>query len=111
MDNPHVLNKVKAGSAIPVKYSLGGDQGLDIFAKAADGSSFPKSGTMACDSTDPIDAIEQSVSASSSGLTYEAATARYTYVWKTDKAWTGYRQLVVKFDDGTIQRANFKFVK
>ena len=111
MDNPNVLNKVKAGSAIPVKFSLGGDMGLDIFAKAADGSSFPKSGTMACDSTAPIDTIEQTVRASSSGLTYYAATDRYTYVWKTQKAWTGCRQLVVKLDDGTVHRTNFKLVK
>jgi hypothetical protein len=33
VDNPDVLNRVKAGSAIPVKFSLGGDQGLDIFAR------------------------------------------------------------------------------
>ena len=43
VDNPDVLNQVKAGSTIPVKFGLGGDQGLDIFAKAADGSSYPKS--------------------------------------------------------------------
>ncbi len=110
VDNPEVLNKVKAGSAVPVKFSLGGDKGLDIFAKAADGSRFPKSRAMACDSTDPVDAIEQTVSAGASGLTYDAATDRYTYVWKTQKAWTGCRQLVVKFDDGTVHRANFKLV-
>jgi hypothetical protein len=110
VDNPEVLNKVKAGSAVPVKFSLGGDKGLDIFAKAADGSSFPKSRAMACDSDDPVDAIEQTVSAGASGLTYDAATDRYTYVWKTQKAWTGCRQLVVKFDDGTVHRANFKLV-
>src|SRR5439155_10377852 len=32
VDNPPVYNRVKAGSGIPVKFSLGGDQGLDIFA-------------------------------------------------------------------------------
>jgi hypothetical protein len=32
-------------------------------------------------------------------------------VWKTDKAWTGCRQLVVKLNDGKDYRANFKFVK
>jgi hypothetical protein len=47
---------------------------------------------MACDSTDPVDAIEQTVNANSSGLTYDAATDRYTYVWKTQKAWAGCRR-------------------
>ena len=111
VDNPEVLNKAKAGSSIPVKFSLSGNMGLGIFAKAADGSSYPKSGAMACDSTDPVDAIEQTVNASSSGLTYDAATDSYTYVWKTNKDWTGCRQLVVKLNDGKDYRANFKFVK
>jgi len=40
----------------------------------------------------------------------DAATGRYNYVWKTDKAWAGKcRQLVVKFLDGSVRRANFKF--
>ena len=77
---------------MPVKFSLGGDKGLDIFAKTSDGgSSFPRNGNMACDSTDPVDAIEQTVSAGSSGITYDAATDRYTYVWKTARDWTGCR--------------------
>jgi probable HAF family extracellular repeat protein len=110
VDNPDVLNRARAGSAIPVKFSLGGDQGLDIFAEA-DGSSFPKSGPIPCDSTDPVDAVEQTVTANSSGLTYDATTDLYTYVWKTRKDWTGCRQLVVRFDDGKEYAANFTFIK
>ena len=41
----YVLNKAKAGSAIPVKFSLGGDYGLDVFE-----TGFPKSQVIACDS-------------------------------------------------------------
>jgi probable HAF family extracellular repeat protein len=110
VDNPEALNRVKAGSAIPVKFSLGGDQGLGIFAEA-NGSSFPRSGPIPCDSTDSVDAVEQTVSANSSGLIYDDATNLYTYVWKTRKDWTGCRQLVVKLDDGREYRANFKFFK
>jgi hypothetical protein len=93
-----------------LKFSLGGDQGLGIFA-GANGSSFPKSGSIPCDSTDPVDAVEQTVSANSSGLTYDDATDLYTYVWKTRKDWSGCRQLVVGFDDGKEYTANFKFIK
>jgi len=110
VDNPDVLNRVRAGSAIPVKFSLGGDQGLDIFAEA-DGSSFPRSGSMPCGSTDPVDTVEQTVTANSSGLTYDPATDLYTYVWKTQRNWTGCRQLVVKLADGKEYRANFEFTK
>jgi hypothetical protein len=111
VDNPDVLNQAKAGSAIPVKFGLGSNQGLDIFAKAADGSSYPKSAAMSCDSTDPVDDIEQTVTANASGLTYDATTDRYTYVWKTSKEWRGCRQLVMKLNDGSFHRANFKFTK
>jgi len=108
VDNVPVLNLAKAGSGIPLKFSLGGNQGLDIFAEE-NGSSFPKSGPIPCGSKAPVDAVEQTVTATSSGLTYDATTGLYTYVWKTRRDWTGCRQLVVKLDDGKEYRANFEF--
>ena len=58
------------------------------------------------------DAIEETLTAGSSTLTYDAGTARYHYVWKTDKAWGGTcRQLQIKFADGTTQVANFNFTR
>ena len=107
VDNPEVLNKAKAGSAIPVKFSLGGDQGLDIFATGS-----PASRQIACDSADTLDALEETVTAGSSSLSYDATTDRYTYVWKTNKGWANScRELVVKLDDATEHVADFKFVK
>jgi hypothetical protein len=46
-----------------------------------------------------------------SGLVYDAATAQYTYHWKTLKTWAGHcRTLIVKFNDGSSEfQANFKF--
>ena len=103
VDNPPVLNAVKAGQAVPVKFTLHGDQGLDVLA-----SGYPKSQTIACDSDQQVDGIESTVTAGSSGLSYDAASDQYTYVWKTDKSWAkSCRQLVVKLDDGTTHRANF----
>ena len=96
------LNAVKSGSAVPVKFSLDGDQGLDVLA---DG--YPRSESIDCDSDALVDGIESTVNAGSSSLTYDAATDQYTYVWKTSKDWTGCRQLVVQLDDGTKHRANF----
>jgi len=104
IDNLPTLNTVKAGSAVPVKFSLGGNQGLDIFA-----AGYPASITTSCGTT-AADAVEQTVTAGSSSLSYDAATDQYTYVWKTSKAWAGTcRTLVVKLDDNTIHRADFKF--
>jgi len=108
VDNPDVAtNKAKAGSAIPVKFSLGGDMGLDVLANGS-----PSSQTIGCDTTDPVDPIEETVTAGSSSLSYDATTDQYTYVWKTQKAYAGTcRQLSVQLDDGSTHLANFQFVK
>ncbi|HEX5847935.1 MAG TPA: PxKF domain-containing protein [Rubrobacter sp.] len=108
VDNPDVLNRVRAGSAIPLKFSLGGDQGLDIFAEAG-GSGSPSSRPIPCHPTGPTDTLEQTISANPSRLTYDAATDLYTYVWKTRKDWTGCRQLVLRLDDGKEYTADFEF--
>jgi hypothetical protein len=107
VDNLPVVNQANAGAAIPVKFSLGGNQGLNIFA-----AGYPKSELIACDSTAAVDGIEETVSAGNSSVSYDPITGWYTYIWKTEKPWAGTcRQLVVKLTDGTIHRANFKFVK
>jgi TolB protein len=105
IDNLPVVNTVNAGRAIPVKFSLGGDQGLNIFE-----TGYPKSVKIACDSTAHLDILEETVTAGSSTLSYDAGTDTYTYVGKTNKAWAGTcRQLIVKLNDGTSHLANFQF--
>ena len=105
VDNLPTLNQVKAGSAIQVKFSLGGNQGLNILSSGS-----PSSQGMACDSSATVDDIEQTVTAGGSSLSYDAATDTYSYVWKTNKAWAGTcRQLIVTLVDGTQHLANFKF--
>jgi predicted extracellular nuclease len=107
VDNPPVLNAVSAGRAIPVRFSLHGDQGLDVLAPG-----FPRSQQIVCGSDAPVDGIEETVTAGSGSLSYDAASDTYTYVWKTDRAWASTcRQLAVKLDDGTTHRANFKLTR
>ena len=101
------FNVMKAGAAVAVKFSLGGFRGLAIFA-----AGYPKSQNINCTSSALQDDIEQTVTAGGSSLTYDAATDRYSYIWKTDKSWAGTcRQLIVRFSDstGTEQYATFKF--
>jgi hypothetical protein len=106
VDNLPVVNTVKAGSAVPVKFSLGADQGLNIFA-----TGYPKSAPMACSGA-VQDAVEETVTAGGSSLSYDPVAGQYIYVWKTDKAWAGTcRQLQVKFADGSVQLANFSFTR
>ncbi len=105
VDNPPVVNVAKAGSALPVKFSLSGNQGLSIMA-----TGYPRSVVISCDSSAPVDDIEVTVTSGSSGLTYDTTADQYIYTWKTDKAWTGTcRQLQMTLKDGSIYTANFEF--
>jgi VCBS repeat-containing protein len=106
VDNLPTLNSSKAGSAVPVKFSLAGDQGLNIFA-----ATYPKSEKIACDSNAPVDGIEETATPSDNNtLQYNPLIDQYTYVWKTEKSWAKTcRQLVVKLSDETVHQANFQF--
>jgi len=105
VNNQPTLNKMHAGRAIPVKFSLAGDHGLDIFA-----TGYPRSVRIDCGSLADIDVVEETVVAGSSSLTYHPETDRYHYVWKTDAAWAGTcRRLVIGLVDGSFHRADFKF--
>jgi hypothetical protein len=105
VDNWPVFNSVQAGRAIPIKFSLSGNKGLGIFAPGS-----PSSGPIACGSTDEPIAVEETVTAGNSSLTYNAASDQYIYIWKTEGSWAGTcRQLVLQLNDGSTHRANFKF--
>lgn len=108
VDNPPTFNVMKAGAAVPVKFSLNGNKGLDILSPSS-----PSSVKVNCDTTSPTDTVQQTVTAGASSLQYDAAANQYVYVWKTDRAWANTcRQFVINFKDGvTIQRANFKFTR
>jgi hypothetical protein len=104
VDNAPTLNIVTAGSAVPIKFSLGGNRGLAILAPGS-----PVVTTISCGTALPTDEIETTVAASSSGLQYDAASGQYSFIWKTTKGSTGCRQVNIKLVDGTDHIALFKF--
>jgi probable HAF family extracellular repeat protein len=104
IDNEPTKNLMKAGAAVPIRFTLGDDFGLDVLAAGS-----PTSHSVDCATGEDLDAVEQTVSASGSSLTYSAGTGVYTYVWKTNKAWTGCRQFVLSLSDGTKHTALFQF--
>lgn len=89
-----------AGAAIPVKFRLGGDKGLDVLS-----AGYPKVVSSACGGG--TDEVEQTVTAGSSGLSYDAASGTYTCTWKTTKT-PGCKELVLELRDGSDLRATFK---
>lgn len=105
VDNPPTVNTMKAGRAVPVKFSLGGNQGLDIF-----NSGSPASQQVNCQSGAPTSPVEETTGAGQSSLTYDAATDTYTYVWKTDSAWKDTcRTFTLGLNDNSTHTANFSF--
>jgi len=107
VQNLPTLNGLKSGSAGPMKFSLGGDRGLNIMMPG-----YPRSQTIACDPNVLVLGLDETVAAGNSGLSYDAATQQYVYVWKTDKSWANTcRQFVIILSCGTVQRADFKFAK
>jgi uncharacterized repeat protein (TIGR01451 family) len=105
IDNPPAFNEMKAGQAAPVKFSLGGNQGLNIFAAGS-----PSSVQISCASGDPVLPVEETETAGQSSLSYDATTDRYKYTWKTESSWKNTcRQLTVTLRDGTVHTAKFKF--
>jgi hypothetical protein len=104
VDNLPYVNVAKAGSAVPLKFSLTGYQGMDIL-----GAGSPSSRAVSCDSSAPPDDLELTVTPGSSALSYDAKADTYSYVWKTDKSWSGCRELVLRLSDGSVHTANFRF--
>ncbi|MCA1676144.1 MAG: HYR domain-containing protein, partial [Actinobacteria bacterium] len=82
VSNPPTRNRINAGRAVPIKFSLGGDRGLDVLA-----AGWPRSGATSCSASAPIDVVEETATPGQSTLSYDAATKTYTYVWKTEKRW------------------------
>jgi hypothetical protein len=106
VDNAPTINRVNSGAAVPVKFSLAGNQGPDILA-----AGYPASVKVNCDTGGLMDDIEATETAGASSLSYDTASGQYKYVWKTEKSWTNTcRQLLVRFKDGTADRVVvFKF--
>lgn len=99
------VNSAKAGSSVTVKFSLAGDQGLDILV-----GGYPQSQQIDCDSGEPVADSEPASTAGGISLVYDAAEDQYVYVWKTDKSWAGTcRRLGVFLKDGTHHYADFEF--
>ena len=87
-----------------MKFSLHGDQGLDVVESAR----FVIEGT----DTTPEGELIPVTSTGGSGLSYSAASDTYTYGWKTNKAWslkTGRFELTLS--DGTVHTFNVNFKK
>lgn len=106
VDNPPVLNVAKAGSTIPVKWTLQDSAGKPVSQLSAVTAIAVQ--TIPCPAA-PTDAIETTVAPGLSGLTYDTAGKQFIFNWQTLSTWTGCRRLTVEFADGTSRYADFQF--
>jgi len=104
VESDPMLNVVKAGAAVPLKFSLGGDYDLDVLDVDS-----PASRPLDCSLLDPSGEFVP-VQSAGAGLTYDPVSEQYAYVWKTQKEWAGTcRTLSLQLVDGTEQLAAFRF--
>lgn len=105
VDNQPVLNIAIAGNVIPVKFSLKGNKGLDIFAAGT-----PTVEKVYCPITATKNVVEKYVTVTDPLLSYNATKDKYKFTWQTDAAWAGTCQLfTIELNDGTTHTALFKF--
>ncbi|MBO1268115.1 PxKF domain-containing protein [Arthrobacter cavernae] len=101
------ISEVKAGRAVPMKFSLGGDYGLNIIAAGS-----PTSFQVGCPANTPVSVAEATSTAGAGSLSYDPASGRYSYVWKTESTWAGScRTFDMVLDDGSSHQAMFRFVR
>jgi hypothetical protein len=101
-------NQQSAGSTIPVKFIVGLNLGLDIFARGSLFSRQINCSPNSCGANVGIGPWEPTQSVD--GLQYDPEENLYTYNWKTNKAWAGTcRELEVILLDGRRFKVKVSF--
>ena len=104
IDAEPVLNVTKPGDIVPIRFSLGGNQGSGVL------SGTPSSVAISCGKKAPSDKLKEALTTGADRTTYDGRTAAYTYGWSTQKSWRGTcRQLTLSLADGTTRTASFQF--
>ena len=98
------INATHAGHDVTLRFGLGGDRGLDIFAAGS-----PSSIEVSCTTGAPIGSATP-LSPTDFELRYQAGPDRYTLRWQTSDAWLHTcRQLTLQLADGSTHVALFSF--
>jgi hypothetical protein len=88
-----------------IRFSLGGNHGLDIFK-----NDHPMSASYPCGSTPPSTGNEPTRLQGENGFKYDAGADEYTFKWNIDKSWKGTcRVFVLGLNDGSTHNLAFRF--
>ena len=101
------LNRWPAGFPVPIRFSLDGYRGDDVLA---DG--YPQVAEVECGAGETPESGTPARSVWRRGLRYRPSRDRYVYWWKTKRRWAGgCRQFLLRLDDGSLHRAEFRFTR
>jgi probable HAF family extracellular repeat protein len=104
IDDAPAWNTLKAGHEVKLRFGLGGDRGLAIFAAGS-----PSSTALSCTTGATIGSAVP-LSPSDFELNYQPGPDRYTLRWQTSSEWAGTcRQLGLQLADGSTHVARFSF--
>ncbi len=115
ISDPPELNTVNRGEAVEMEFDAGGDRGLDILASDSPYSrqvdcTTLRTETPGAEFITPRPLPIPAETPGGSRLSYDPATGRYTFPWKTQQDWGGTcREFVLTRDDGVQHRAFFRF--
>ncbi|MGH2763762.1 MAG: DVUA0089 family protein [Thermoleophilaceae bacterium] len=102
------VNTLKAGRRVPIRFELGGDRGLEVVEEG-----WPRVAEVSCElDEEPEDGQPARHPRWFRELAFRRRKQRYVMQWKTDRDWAGScRQFMLKLNDGTVKRADFRFVR
>jgi hypothetical protein len=100
------INRWVAGDPVPVGFSLGGFEGLDVLSPG-----YPQVAEVECGAGEQPEGGSPARSEWwRKGLRY--SDGEYSYLWRTQRDWAGgCRQFLLKLKDGPVHRAEFRFVR
>jgi hypothetical protein len=102
--NMPYINAATAGSAVPIKFAIGGYRGLQVLQ-----ANSPTSVAVTCPADAPQNTVRALI-APRGGL--QSLGSSYTYVWRTDANWAGScRKFVLTLSDGSTHEAMFRFMR
>jgi alpha-tubulin suppressor-like RCC1 family protein len=104
--NPTVINEMKAGRSIPVKFRLSDADGPITDTAAVTHIIVRKSSV--CTKTASAEAVEGEVAGSTAGLRYDPGAEQFVFTWQTDRKTKGCFELELMTNDGAKHVAWFK---
>jgi hypothetical protein len=103
--NAPMFNRVRAGQAVPVRFTVDGYPGTTVLKPGS-----PTSSPISCKAVRAENIVSEDDLADYRSQPQGGAKSRSNYIWKTDPSWAGTcRKLVVTLVDGSSYEALFRF--